>query len=101
MVNEVPMIPVLHLMVNATSRRLVMTLPSSLGQIKLSRPVGVAAAEEAVLEEVELKPAEAEMPELELERVELELELVPLRPPTTVAKVIPGASVRLLLSILL
>jgi hypothetical protein len=74
-----------------------------LGQIKLSRPVGVAAAEEEVLEEVELKPAEAEMPELGLERVELELELelVPLRPPTTVAKVTPGASVRLLLSILL
>lgn len=97
MVKEVPMTPVLHLMVKATSRLLVMTLPSSLGQMKSSRPVGVADAEEPVLVAVELELAEAEM--LVPERVELEEVPLLARPPTTVAKVTPGASVRLLLLI--
>lgn len=87
MVKGVPMTPVLHLMVNAASRPLVMTLPSSLGQIKSSRPVGVADAEEPLLVAVELELAVEEIPELEVLGC---LEM-------TVAKVTPGASVRVFL----
>jgi len=89
MVKGVPITPVLHLMVKAALRPLEITLPSSLGQIKFSRAVGVADAEEPLLVAVEFEPAEAEMPELALE-----LELLGCLGPTTVANVTPVALLR-------
>lgn len=86
MIKTSPATPWPHSTTKSTSRGVVMTFPLSLGQIRSSREVAVALAEELVLEAVEL---EAAVPVVVL---------LPRRD-STVAKVIPGAEVRLFDSI--